>query len=136
MDYPFENNAELDGKYLGLISKDFAVISNTLKEAAYQVKKRNFSEYPVFVCTKDAQVEIGGLLIQKEELALQWDFRLSYLEELVERTIVDESKKENFIATYKDPDEFACLFVIDLDFVNFIYIPYPNEENETTTLEI
>ena len=32
-----------------------------------------------------------------------------------------------FKEIYKDPDEFCCLFVIDKDFTNFIFIPYPED---------
>ena len=27
--------------------------------------------------------------------------------------------------SFKDPDEFCCLFVIDGEFTRFVYIPYP-----------
>ena len=43
------NSPDLNGKYLGLISTDFIKVSDTLKEAAYQVKKRGFSDFPIFV---------------------------------------------------------------------------------------
>ena len=39
------NSPDLNGKYLGLISTDFIKVSDTLKEAAYQVKKRGFSDF-------------------------------------------------------------------------------------------
>ena len=42
------NDPELSGKYLGSITQDFVVVSDTLKEAAYQVRKQDFSEYPIF----------------------------------------------------------------------------------------
>ncbi len=40
-----QNDPELDGKYLGTISQDFVIVSDTLKEASYQIRKRKFSEY-------------------------------------------------------------------------------------------
>lgn len=46
------NSPDLNGKYLGLISTDFIKVSDTLKEAAYQVKKRGFSDFPIFVTSK------------------------------------------------------------------------------------
>ena len=63
-----QNDPELNGKYLGTISKDFVVVADTLKEAAYQVKKRGFSEYPIFPISK-VDIPIGQLLIGRDELA-------------------------------------------------------------------
>jgi len=39
------NSPDLNGKYLGLISSDFIKVSEALKEAAYQIKKRGFSDF-------------------------------------------------------------------------------------------
>ena len=36
-------------------------------------------------------------------------------------------KEEDFKNTYKDPDEFCCLFVIDKEFTRFVFIPYPED---------
>jgi len=120
------NDPELDGKYLGTISKDFVIVADTLKEAAYQIRKRGFSDYPVFpICKTDQPV--GRLMLAKAELNTDWDYYASFLSELVERKIVDEDKIDDFIANYKDSDEFACLFVIDPTFTNFVFIPYPED---------
>ncbi len=120
------NDPELDGKYLGTISKDFVIVADTLKEAAYQIRKRGFSDYPVFpICKTDQPV--GRLMLAKAELNTDWDYYASFLSELVERKIVDEDKIDDFMANYKDSDEFACLFVIDPTFTNFVFIPYPED---------
>ncbi len=121
-----ENDPELSGKYLGTISKDFVVVSNTLKEAAYQIKKRGFSDYPIFAISKD-ELPIGELLIPKKELALEWNYYASYIDEFTQRQLIDEEKLEDFIKNYKNPEEFCCLFVVDKDFVNFVFIPYPED---------
>lgn len=118
------NDPELDGKYLGKITKDFAIVSDTLKEAAYQVKQKGFSDYPIFPISKD-QSPIGQLFINKDELALQWNIHITYLDEFVQRELIKEV--DAFKAAYKNPDEFCCLFVIDGDFTNFIFLPYPED---------
>jgi hypothetical protein len=40
---------------------------------------------------------------------------------------VGADKKDDFIATYKDPEEFCCLFVVDKEFTSFVFIPYPED---------
>ena len=121
-----QNSPELDGKYLGQITQDFVLVSNTLKEAAYQLKSRKISEYPIFAISK-TEVPIGQLLIGKAEMNLKWNYYFSFLEEFVQRELIQEDAIELFQNTYRDSDEFCCLFVVEQDFVNFVYIPYPED---------
>lgn len=121
-----ENDPELNGKYLGTITKDFVKVAETLKEASYQVRSRKFSDYPIFpVCKTDQP--IGQLLMGNKDLAIDWNYYITYLDEFIQRKLIDEEGLEEFKKAYKDPDEFCCLFVVDLDFTSFVYIPYPNE---------
>ncbi|PWJ43266.1 hypothetical protein [Sediminitomix flava] len=123
------NSPELDGKYLGKITKDFARLSNTLKEAAYQLKARKISDYPIFVVSK-GEAGIGQLLVGRNDIKeLEWDFNFSFLQEFLDRNIILEENVKSFQESYKDPDEFCCLFVIDEDFIKFIYVPYPEDED-------
>ena len=119
------NNApELNGKYLGTISKDFVVVSDTLREASYQVRSQGFSDYPIFPIAK-VEIPIGQLLLGRGEMATHWNYHITYLDEFVQRGLVED--QEAFIKNYKDPDEFCCLFVVDEDFTNFVFIPYPED---------
>ncbi|TXK50266.1 hypothetical protein FVR03_05055 [Pontibacter qinzhouensis] len=121
-----ENDPELNGKYLGTITQNFVLVAETLREASYQVRKRQISKYPIFVFSR-TQVPVGSLFLAKEELALEWDISASYLEDFVQRKLVAEDKIEDFTAAYRDPDEFCCLFVVDEDFTNFVFIPFPED---------
>ena len=121
-----QNNHELSGKYLGTITKDFALVSDTLKEAAYQLKVRKISDYPIFPVSKE-ELGVGQLLVGKTEMAIEWNFNFSFLDEFSQRLLVKPEKLEEFKSVYKDPEEFCCLFVIDEDFQNFIFIPYPED---------
>ena len=120
------NDPELDGKYLGTISGDFVKVADFLKEANYQIRKRNFSEYPIFPISK-VQIPIGQLLYGRKDLGLSWNYYASFLEELLEREIIDSEKAEIFKNSFKDPDEFCCLFVVDEKLMSFVYIPYPED---------
>lgn len=120
-----QNDPELNGKYLGTITKDFVVVADTLKEAAYQVRKRGFSEYPIFPIAK-TDIPLGQKLIGRAEMATEWNYHITYLDEFVQRQLVDNV--DAFVEAYKNPDEFCCLFVVEPDFTNFLFVPYPNEE--------
>lgn len=116
----------IDGKYLGLISSDFVKVADNIKEASYQIRERKFSQHPVFPVSK-AEIAIGSLLFRKFELGNEWNYYASIAEEFVQRKLIDLDKLEDFYGTFKDPDEFCCLFIVDEDFVNFVFIPYPEE---------
>ncbi len=120
------NNHELDGKYLGTITQDFVKIAETLKEASYQLRSRKISDYPIFPMCKIGQ-PIGQLLINKADLGLDWNYFFSFLDEFTQRQLIEEDKTDLFKQTYKDPEEFCCLFVIDEQFTNFVFIPYPED---------
>jgi hypothetical protein len=119
------NDPELSGKYLGTISQDFVKVSDTLKEASYQIRKAGF-EFPIFVICKTRQ-PIGQLLLDQNLNGTAWNYFASYLDEFLQREIVTQDKKEDFQQAYKDPDEFCCLFVVDQEFTNFVFIPYPED---------
>nr|MBI1230633.1 hypothetical protein [Cytophagales bacterium] len=55
------------------------------------------------------------------------NYCINYLDEFVQRKLIEEEAVERFQQTYKDPDEFCCLFVVDETFTNFLFIPYPND---------
>jgi hypothetical protein len=121
------NSPELNGKYLGLISSDFIKVADALKEAAYQIKKRGFSDFPIFVFSQ-RPIEIGQKLIGVSELGEnKWNYHASLLEEFIQRKLIAEENRELFEQNYKDVEEFACLFVVDGQFTNFVFIPYPDE---------
>jgi len=119
------NDPELNGKYLGTISADFVKVADSIKEASYQIRKAGF-EFPIFTVCKIFQ-PIGQMLIDRKDMGLDWNYFASYLNEFVQRELVMPDKEEDFKKTYKDPDEYCCLFVLDEEFTNFVYIPYPED---------
>lgn len=119
------NDPELNGKYLGTISADFVRVADSLKEASYQIRKAGF-DFPIFPICKVPQV-VGQLLLDKKDLSLDWSYYASFLNEFVQRELVTPDNEDNFKQSYKDPDEFCCLFVVDEEFTNFVYIPYPED---------
>ncbi|HMP98570.1 MAG TPA: hypothetical protein PKC24_02240 [Cyclobacteriaceae bacterium] len=123
-----QNDPELSGKgkYLGKITSDFAKVSDLLKEASYQIRKRGFSEYPIFPISS-TEIPIGQLLIPIGQLQNEWNYYASYLNEFTQRELIDPKKEEEFKKSYKGADEFCCLFVVDGDFTNFVFIPYPED---------
>lgn len=120
------NSPEINKQLMGRVSEDFIVVSDHLKEASYQIRKRGFSENPVFVVTSKA-VELGNLLFSRNDFKTKFDYKASFLDEFVQRNLVGEESVELFKENYKNPDEYCCLFVIDEEFAGFIFVPYPED---------
>jgi hypothetical protein len=114
----------LDNKYLGVIASDFIKVADQLKEASYLIRKRGSYPYPIFPMALIA-IELGSLVVAPNELDNQWYYYATYLDALIECQIIAPDKITDFKNTYKDPDEFCCLLVVDQGSVNFVYIPYP-----------
>ena len=82
---------------------------------------------PIFAVSQNP-VPIGSKLIGIHEMnGNQWHYHASMMEEFVQRAIIAEENIEVFKTSYKDPDEFCCLFVLDKDFASFVYIPFPED---------
>ena len=118
------NDPELNGKFLGEITQDFVKVSDNIKEASYQIRKNGFSDHPIFVISKNA-LPIGQLLYGKDEFQLDWNYYASYLDEFVQRKLIDNERVTAFKQSFKDPDEYCCIFIVDERMTSFIYIPYP-----------
>jgi hypothetical protein len=119
----------LDGRYLGKISADFVRIAPLLRQASYQMRVRGLSDHPIFPMSRHAQ-PIGGLLYAAGgALTLEWNYYLSYLDEFIQRGLITEEGLDIFKENFRDPEEFCCLCVVDEDFTNFVFIPYPTDED-------
>jgi len=123
------NSPEINAKLMGKVSSDFLKVCDHLKESSYQIRKREFSEYPVFVLSEN-EIELGILLFDKPDFKTVYQYRANFLEDFINRGMIGEESRELFIENYKDPEEYCCLFVIDGDFAGFIYLPFPEESNE------
>jgi hypothetical protein len=120
------NSPELNRKLMGHVSEDFIRVSDQLKEASYQIRKRGFSDNPIFIITTN-EVELGALLIGSAELSNRYNYYASFMQEFVDRKLIGVESSEAFKESYKDPDEYCCLFALIGDFSGFIYVPYPED---------
>ena len=120
------NSPEVNKKLLGKVSEDFIKVAEHIREASYQIRKRKFSEYPIFVLTLQ-DIELGQLLFEKTDFSTVYQYKVSMLEEFVQRELIAENSQALFVENYKNTEEYACLFVMDEDFAGFIFMPYPED---------
>jgi len=120
------NSPEVNRKLMSDLSSDFVKVAEPLREASYQIRKRGFSEHPIFVAAR-RETDLGQLLISRGELSTTWTYRASLLDEFVQRRLIGPESIDLFKENYKNPDEYCCLFVLEGDFAGFVYVPFPED---------
>ncbi len=96
---------------------------NMLKEASRTIIDQEVSSYPIFVFHV-SDIEIGIELASAETIKGNWSIRASTLEEFVSKRLIEDARLEAFKDTYKDPEKYFCLFVVEPDqSAQFIFIP-------------
>lgn len=120
------NSPELNRKLMGIVSGDFVKVADSLKEASYQIRKRGFSDYPVFVAST-TDVPLGQLLFGRTNMGNELIYKATYVNEFVERQLIAPESLELWQENYKNADEYCCLFVVLAEFTGFVYIPYPED---------
>lgn len=124
------SNAEEVKLYLETLKKDLPMYKEPMMEVSKEIVAEGFSEYPIFVASQVA-IELGELILNREELATSWSIYASTLEEFTEKGIVLENKVSEFKKTWKNPNTYCCIFLITPLGASFLYIPYSKKVNAT-----
>jgi hypothetical protein len=65
------------------------------------------------------------MILNKADLNTDWTIQASTLEEFIQKGIIHPDKKDQFLKSYKKPENYMCVFVIVPEGANFVYYPYP-----------
>lgn len=114
---------------LDAIRNDLRIIGSTMRSFSMHVINEDISQFPVYIASQD-EVSIGKPFLSKEKDHLNWNYNVSILEEFVKRGVVSEEKLEDFLETFGDPEERACIFVVLPDQGGFVFVPYELEDEE------
>jgi len=120
-----ENKGEEKKKESPLLSleKDLKLYNESIHEVAIEIMVEGLSRYPIFVAHQH-EVKLGEMILDRYDLNTEWTIQASTLEEFMEKGIVKKELRERFMKTYKNPDEYMCIFVIVPEGANFVYYPY------------
>ncbi|KHJ39003.1 hypothetical protein PBAC_08680 [Pedobacter glucosidilyticus] len=105
------------------LKKDLANYKDAIREVAIEIMVEGLSAHPIFIAHQH-EVHIGEVILDRVELATDWTIQASTLEEFIERGIIQETKKDAFLSSYKNADDYACVFVVVPEGANFVYYPY------------
>lgn len=115
----------LPEQILESVQHDVEVYSDYLQKVAKGVISSQISDFPIFVAHKEPAINIGRPIIVAEQMQTDWSFNASLVEEFVKKSLIETKKMASFKHVYKDPEEFACLFIISGDNdASFAFCPY------------
>jgi len=120
-----ENNSGEKKKESPLLSleRDLKIYSESIHEVAIEIMVEGLSSYPIFIAYQHI-VKMGELILDRDDLNMEWSINASTLEEFVEKGVIKKELQERFTKSYKNPHDFMCLFVIVPEGANFVYFPY------------
>lgn len=118
------NGEQLKGKSpLVSLEKDLKFFNESIREVALEIMVEGLSNYPIFIAHQH-EIALGEMILDRFDLNTEWSIHASTLEEFVEKGVIKEILKERFISSYKNPNEYMCVFVIVPEGANFVYFPY------------
>lgn len=107
---------------LNLLHEDLDVSKNLLWTVKEQITNNGISNYPIFVATA-MPIDLGKMIIDKEQLEINWYFNASHLEEFAIKKLVAEDKIDDFRLVYKEHAEELCIFVVTGEGGDFVFLP-------------
>lgn len=105
------------------LKTDLDFYKESIQEVSTELMAEGYTLYPIFVAHQH-QVDVGEMILNREELNTRWNIQASSLEEFVEKGIIKEEKKEHFIKQFKPAKDFMCVFVVVPEGANFVFYPF------------
>jgi hypothetical protein len=105
------------------LERDLKFFNESIREVAVEIMVEGLSLHPIFIAHQH-ELKLGELILDRIELNTEWSIHASTIEEFTERGIIKPELKERFLTTYKNPNDFMCLFVVVPEGANFVYYPY------------
>lgn len=117
--------------YLNSLRLDFNLFKDSIKEVSEDIIKDGFSEYPIFVAHQ-AEVKLGEVILDRDELGTSFTIQASTLEEFVNRNIIKPNNVAKFKEAFKDPLKFCCIFLVTEFGGQFVFVPFEITEQSIT----
>jgi hypothetical protein len=112
---------------------DVRIIGELMQQFSMHVINEEISSFPIYIAFQE-DISFGRPFLKKDSHQLNWNYNVSFLEEFVKRGAILRSKVEQFMATYGDPEERVCIFVVtDLE-GGFVFLPFEVVEGDAENL--
>ncbi|MDR6941589.1 hypothetical protein [Mucilaginibacter pocheonensis] len=119
------NDSQKPEKESPLISleRDLKIFKDSIREVAVEIMMEGLSSYPIFIAHQH-ELSLGEVILDRNDLNSEWSIHASTLEEFEERGVIKPELKDRFINSYKNPNDYMCVFVVVPEGANFVYFPY------------
>lgn len=116
-----ETNAQTSP--LKSLKNDLDFYKESIQEVAAEMMAEGYTLFPIFVAHQHSMT-IGEIVLDKDELDTQWSVHASSLEEFIEKGLIQADKRAFFEKSFKNANEYMCLFVVVPEGANFVFYPY------------
>jgi len=116
------NEEMKESEKLLVIENEMKGFAKLLGAASDKIISSQASSFPIFVVSKQP-IALGINLIDREKVNSNWSINASSFEELVSKKLIFENKTADFQRTFKDPNEYICLFVLSDLGAQYMFIP-------------
>ena len=110
-------------KLIESLKLDLKIYDEMIKEVSADMIAEGFTAYPVFIATEH-DIKIGELILDKKDQAGTFNIYATTMEELIEKKLILEEKRNSFIKAYKDAKKFMCVMLITTTIASFVFVPY------------
>lgn len=121
-------------KIITTLKSDLRIYAEMMHEVAFDIVKQGFSKYPMFIAT-EAEIKMGELILDRNDYAATFNIYASTMEEMLERGLIQENKKQNFVSNYKDPRKHMCVLLVTDGIASIVFYPYQSNEQLDKTDE-
>ncbi|MCC6818009.1 MAG: hypothetical protein IT245_03850 [Bacteroidia bacterium] len=125
---------EMLKSYLNTLRLDLNFFKDSIKEVSQDIISEGFSQYPIFIAHQ-AEVTLGEVILDREELDINFTIQATTLEDLVEKKIVLPANVEKFKKAYKDPSTQCCIFLVTEHGAQFVFVPFESTIDTKTESE-
>jgi hypothetical protein len=120
--------------YLNTLRLDLNFFKESIREVSQDIISEGYSKYPIFIAHQ-AEVKIGEVILDREELGTNFTIQATTLEDLVEKKVVLPANVEKFKKAYKDPEKQCCIFLVTEHGAQFVFVPFEISTDTKTETE-
>jgi hypothetical protein len=113
-------------RQLERLQLDFTRVGTAIRQWTQRVLEDGITQHPVFIATRQT-VGLGVQVLQGDTLGLYWSFRMTSVEELANKRVVNPEQMEEFKQRHTAPLTKACVLLLPPGKAvppRFVFIPF------------
>jgi hypothetical protein len=108
------------------LKEDFEANRDLFIRISDEILSNRISRYPVFAASEDP-LELGRLILHTERSETNYNYFVTFLEELIQKQVIEKDKIQLFKEHYKNPEVSCCFLLIFSEDAGIVFIPFQEE---------